>query len=100
MTHRTSVAMTGDVEEALMARLVRPDRQEDLCLATYRPSTGASRATALIRAVIPPNRGSGTFTGTRPLPPTTSFGPRGSRKRTAAGSFCFTVTPEGAAGNR
>ena len=57
MTHRTSVAMTADVEGALMARLVRPDGQEDLCLATYRPSTGASRATALIRTVIPPEPG-------------------------------------------
>ena len=57
MTRRTSVAMTVAVEEALTARLVRPDGQEDLCLATYRPSTGASRSTALIREVIPPEPG-------------------------------------------
>ena len=57
MTRWTSVAMTVDVEKALMARLVRPDGQEDLCLATYRPSTGVNRATALIRAVIPPEPG-------------------------------------------
>ena len=57
MTRRTSVAMTVEVEEALMPHLVRPDGQEDLCLATYRPSTGTSRTTALIRAVIPPEPG-------------------------------------------
>ena len=57
MTRRTSVAMTVDLEEALMAHLVRADGQEDLCLATCRPSTGASRSTALIRAVIPPGPG-------------------------------------------
>lgn len=57
MTRRTSVAMTVAVEEALMARLVRMDGQEDLCLATYRPSTGAIWSTALIREVIPPEPG-------------------------------------------
>lgn len=57
MIRRTSVAMTVAVEETLMARLVRPDGQEDLCLATYRPSTGASRSTALIREVVPPEPG-------------------------------------------
>ena len=57
MTRRTSVVMTVALEEVLMARLVRPDGQEDLCLATYRPSTGESRSTALIREVIPPEPG-------------------------------------------
>ena len=57
MTRETSVAMTAAVEEALRARLVRADGQEDLCLATYRPSTGIQRFSALIRAVIPPEPG-------------------------------------------
>ena len=58
MTRRTSsVAMTAVVEKALMERLVRDDGQEDLCLATYRRSTGASRSTAVVRAVIPPEPG-------------------------------------------
>ena len=57
MTHRTSVAMTAANEDALVRRLVRDDGQEDICLATYRPSTGLTRRTALIRAVVPPAPG-------------------------------------------
>ena len=53
----TSVAMTSATEEALARRLVRDDGQEDLCLATYRPSTGLTRSSALIRAVVPPEPG-------------------------------------------
>lgn len=53
----TSVAMTAAMEKALLSLLVREDGQEDLCLATYRPSTGATRTTALIRTVIPPEEG-------------------------------------------
>ena len=55
--HRTSVAMTAATEEALVRRLVRDDGQEDVCLATYRPSTGLTRSSALIRAVVPPKPG-------------------------------------------
>ena len=54
---RTSVAMTVAIEEALVRRLVRDDGQEDVCLATYRPSTGLSRFSALIRAAVPPEPG-------------------------------------------
>ena len=57
MIHRTSVAMTAANEAALVRRLVRDDGQEDICLATYRPSTGLTRCTALIRAVVPPGPG-------------------------------------------
>ena len=55
--HRTSVAMTAATEEALIRLLVRDDGQEDLCLATYRPSTGFTRFSALIRAGVPPEPG-------------------------------------------
>lgn len=55
--HRTSVAMTAATEEALVGNLVRDDGQEDICLATYRPSTGLTRSSALIREVIPPREG-------------------------------------------
>ena len=55
--HRASVAMTAANEDALVRRLVRDDGQEDICLATYRPSTGLTRRTALIRAVVPPEPG-------------------------------------------
>ena len=58
MTRRTaSVAMTAITEKALLSQLVRTDGQEDLCLATYRPSTGMTRSSALITAVIPPEPG-------------------------------------------
>ena len=53
----TSVAMTATTEETLVRRLVRDDGQEDLCLATYRPSSGLSRSSALVRAVVPPGCG-------------------------------------------
>ena len=53
----TSVAMTAATEKDLLTLLVREDGQEDLCLATYRPSTGETRSTALIRGVIPPEDG-------------------------------------------
>lgn len=54
---RTSVAMTAGTNRDLRAHLVRADGQEDLCLATYRPSTGATRRTALLRSVILPEDG-------------------------------------------
>lgn len=57
MMYQTSVAMTAANEDALITRLVRDDGQEDICLATYRPSTGLTRRTALIRAVVPPEPG-------------------------------------------
>ena len=50
----TSVAMTAATEKALLSLLVRSDGQEDACLATYRPSTGKSRVSALITSVVPP----------------------------------------------
>ena len=53
----TSVAMTATTENALLGQLVRSDGQEDICLATYRPSTGIARVTALITAVISPEPG-------------------------------------------
>ena len=53
----TSVAMTAAIEDELAHLLVRDDGQEDVCLATYRPSTGLTRFSALIRTVVPPEPG-------------------------------------------
>ena len=53
----TSVAMTGATEAQLKSLLLREDGQEDLCLATYQPSTGSTRVTALVRQAIPPEPG-------------------------------------------
>ncbi len=58
MTDRTtSVAMTSATEKELSSLLVRDDGQEDICLATYRPSTGLTRDSALIVKVVPPEPG-------------------------------------------
>jgi len=64
-----SVAMTDDTEEHLASHLLRDDGQEDLCLAIYMPSRGATRFSALIKQVVLPNLGDRhvhgvvTFTG-------------------------------------
>lgn len=52
-----SAAMTGEVERELRAHLLRPDGQEDLCLAVYQPSSGATRVTAMVTNVILPLEG-------------------------------------------
>ena len=58
MTDRTtSVAMTTATEKELSRLLVRDDGQEDVCLATYRPSTGLTRDSALIAEAVPPEPG-------------------------------------------
>lgn len=54
---RTSVAMTGNTALRLVAHLLREDAQEDLCFATWRPSTGHCRKTALIERPILPRPG-------------------------------------------
>lgn len=53
----TSVTMTGLTAGQLRGHVDRADGQEDICLATYRPSTGATRMTALITSVITPEPG-------------------------------------------
>src|SRR5229473_5881527 len=57
VTRRTSVAMTASTHAELQAHLLRADGQEDICLGTYRPSTGATRRTALLRKVHLPEPG-------------------------------------------
>lgn len=54
MSRSFSVAMTAGTHQALSVVLVRDDRQEDVCLALYRPSTGEARTTALLTSVVPP----------------------------------------------
>lgn len=53
----TAVAMTEDIAAQLARHLLRTDGQEDLCLATYRPSTGSGRTTCLIRCLVLPRPG-------------------------------------------
>ena len=57
MSRTTSVAMTAEMASALTNHLDRADGQEDICLATYMPSTGHSRTTALLSEPILPTIG-------------------------------------------
>lgn len=52
-----SVAMTQGVHATLSAHLLRLDGQEDICLATYAVSTGATRTTYLLHEVHLPING-------------------------------------------
>lgn len=54
MTRRTSVALTAELDNQLRDHLLRPDGQEDICLVTYRRSTGVTRTSALLRTFIEP----------------------------------------------
>jgi hypothetical protein len=54
---RTSVALTAESDRVLREHLLRDDGQEDICLASYRPSTGTTRRTALLRAIHLPEPG-------------------------------------------
>ena len=64
-----SVAVRGGIDEALLAHLVRADHQEDLCFATWYPSTGWDRKSALLHTPILPQpgerrvRGNASFEG-------------------------------------
>jgi hypothetical protein len=61
--------MAAAVSEELAAHLLRTDGQEDVCLATYSVSTGATRITSIVTSTIPPREGerkvhgNATFTG-------------------------------------
>jgi molybdopterin-synthase adenylyltransferase len=52
-----SVVIPGKLHEELNKFLLRPDRQEDLCFATYIPSTGAERSTGILSHLILPEDG-------------------------------------------
>ncbi|WP_459969687.1 ThiF family adenylyltransferase [Mycobacterium sp. MUNTM1] len=66
---RYAVAMTEAVAEQARQHLLRPDGQEDVCLATYTVSTGQHRTTYLVTALVFPEagdrriHGNASFTG-------------------------------------
>mgnify|MGYP001004381015 CR=1 FL=1 len=49
-----SIIMTEEIHLQLFTHLIREDEQEDLCFATYLPSTGANRTTGILSHVILP----------------------------------------------
>lgn len=56
-----SVALTSEVAEQLRGHLlqhiVQGRRQEDMCFALWRPSTGSTRSTAVVTKIIMPGNG-------------------------------------------
>ena len=64
-----TVAMTGETNETLSQHLLRSDGQEDVCIATYRPSSTLTGTNVVIGAVILPEpgeravHGNASFTG-------------------------------------
>ncbi|WP_345763382.1 HesA/MoeB/ThiF family protein [Diaminobutyricibacter sp. McL0608] len=52
-----SVAMPKTIDDELRTHLIREDRQEDVCLASYSISSGAKRSSALIRRLYLPEPG-------------------------------------------
>ena len=54
---RLSVAMTTELAEQLAAHLARSDGPEDLTFLLWRPSSGATRTTAIIAEAVWPNEG-------------------------------------------
>ena len=59
-----SVAMSIDVDAMLARHLLRKDHQEDICFGLWYPSTGGSRATALMHSAILPREGERYVHGT------------------------------------
>lgn len=49
-----SVVMTDEVHQELFSHLIREDEQEDLCFATYVPSSGANRSSGILSQIILP----------------------------------------------
>jgi hypothetical protein len=56
-SHTFSVAMTADLDGELRHHLDRVDGQEDICVATYARSTGATRRSAILTALEHPRSG-------------------------------------------
>lgn len=52
-----SAALTGATDKALRDHVARPDGQEDVCFALWRPSQGSERLTALVSQPILPLEG-------------------------------------------
>lgn len=52
-----SVVITDDIHNQLFKHLIREDGDEDLCFATYIPSSGSNRFSGIISEIIFPKKG-------------------------------------------
>ena len=52
-----SVVLTDEIHNQLINHLIREDGDEDLCFATYLPSSGSKRFSGLISEIIFPKKG-------------------------------------------
>lgn len=64
MNEQFSVVVTGQRHDRLSAHLTRPDGQEDVCFALWKPSTGARRLSAVLGEPVLPEPGERTVHGT------------------------------------
>ncbi len=58
-----SEALAEEAKDHLLAWLRRGERQEDLCFALWRPSTGAVRTTGIVTELLLPSRGERSLHG-------------------------------------
>lgn len=56
MRHYSTI-LTDEIHQQLVTHLIREDGQEDLCFATYIPSTGDERSTGILSSIILPEEG-------------------------------------------
>ena len=73
---RASVVKAALMDGSLGDHLLPQDGQEGVCLATYRPSTEATRRTAVLRTLVPHLPGSRKCTATLQSRATISCVPR------------------------
>ena len=89
-TYEISAAMTAEFDAVLADHVHKGTRQEDLSFAYWKPSVGLQRYTAVVTALVLPERVTGSYRAT--WPSTLSIScvcSPGSRK--AVGSPSYTV---------
>src|SRR4051794_29419061 len=92
-----SAALSTKVHAGLQAHLLRIDRQEDLCFATWFPSQGANRTSALINEIILPAEGERHVHGTASFE-SSYFLRAAEQARACGGGLAFLHSHPGAIG--
>lgn len=94
-----SLAMSDNAHAEFAAHHLRADAQEDICLATYAPSTGANRTTRIIATVELPLEGEREVHGNATIPVPTCCVSPARPPAPGEASFCCTATPAPLAGS-